>query len=929
MAQEFRGSITGKVTDPAGAVLPGAVVKTRNLETNTVSTVTTNDEGIYNISFLLPGKYTLTVTMQGFNTAQKEGIEVGVSNKLTLDITMEVGVVESVTTVTSTPLIEAGTANIGQVVNSRQISELPLGDGTAYTLAILAPGITYTGDPKFSRPMDNANLAAFQSNGATGANQITLDGSPNLASQGRVGYSPPSDAIQEFKVETNSFDAQQGYTAGANVNVATKGGTNDLHGSLYYFNRNENRAANDFFANRSGQGRSLRDYDRYGGTVSGPVYVPKIYNGRDRTFFLFAYERLQDISPEPALFSVPTERMHRGDFSELLALPAPIQIFDPATARQSGSRVVRTAFAGNIIPSNRFNNVAANLIKFYPLPNLPGLSQNYFSPQTRTYDYDGILVRADHNINSNHKLFGKFYWNDRIEDRNNWAGVINGFEVTRGFDFRSNNGGNLDYTATISPSLIFDIRLSASQFGESRAPAQAFDPSTLGFSEQALALFGDYSYIPRFDLRNFATIGAQRSDFKEGFNRPFYVYSVQPTATKVTGKHTMKFGYDLRVLRENFIDEGYLAGRYFFDGTYTSPASNSSTTERNLIGRDFASLLLGIPVANTNSNRSAPITYSAQSVYHGFFYQDDWRITPRLTLNLGLRYDVELGITERYDRIVRGFDPAAVNPLQAAARAAYATNPIPQLPVSEFRVLGGYVFADANDRAMWDADKNNFQPRIGFAYQVTNKTVVRGGFGIFSAPFQIQANVLNQAGFSVPTLFVPTLDNGLTFIANLTNPFPNGLTPSPGATEGLATNVGRALGVTLGGSNVVFSGERENAQFYRITMGLQQELPGRLVVEANVVTSWGRDLAVVRPLNFVPEAFISTSRLNDAAAQAANTLLTQTVPNPFRGLLPGTSFNGATIARSQLLLPFPEFGAINQETYEGKSSYYLSGLTKS
>ncbi|MCI0489420.1 MAG: carboxypeptidase-like regulatory domain-containing protein [Blastocatellia bacterium] len=487
-AQEFRGSITGKVKDPSGAVLPGAMISVKNVETNITTNATTNEEGIYNIALLLPGKYMLTVKMQGFNTSQQEGIEVRVGDRLTLDVTMEVGVVESVMTVTATSLIDASSATTGQLVNSRQISELPLADGTAYVLTNLAAGITYTGDPKFSRPADNANLAAFRSNGTTGANQITLDGSPNLASQGRVGFSPPSDAVQEFKVETNSFDAQQGYTAGANVNVATKGGTNDLHGTLYYFSRNENRAANDFFANKAKQGRSPRDYKRYGGTVGGPVFVPKIYDGRNKTFFFFAYEGLDDVSPEPQIFTVPTERMRRGDLSEFLAQN--VTIFDPFTGRRVGSRTVRDPLAcngqANVICANRINPIAGALINLYPLPNQPGLGggtvNNFFSPQTRTYDYDGILARADHNINQNHKLFGKFYWNNRVEDRYNWAGVISGVEITRGFDFRENTGGNLDYTATLSPTLIFDIRSSVSKFGEFRRPGETFDLASLGFS---------------------------------------------------------------------------------------------------------------------------------------------------------------------------------------------------------------------------------------------------------------------------------------------------------------------------------------------------------------------------------------------------------------------------------------------------------------
>lgn len=246
-AHEFQGSLTGKITNPNSAVVPGSKVEIKNIETGIVTTATTGDDGAYSFPLLPPGKYELTVTKENFNTAVRDGIQVRVADRLTLDV--------------------------------KQISELPLTEGTAYQLATLAPGIAYTGNPLFTGPTSNGNLAAFKSNGATGANQITLDGSPNYAFDGGVGFSPPSDAVQEFKVQTNTFDAQQGYSAGATVNVAVKSGSNDVHGSAWYFNRDRSRTANNFFGNASNQSRPIRTYHRFGGVFSGPVALPKIYNG--------------------------------------------------------------------------------------------------------------------------------------------------------------------------------------------------------------------------------------------------------------------------------------------------------------------------------------------------------------------------------------------------------------------------------------------------------------------------------------------------------------------------------------------------------------------------------------------------------------------------------------------------------------------------
>jgi hypothetical protein len=930
-AQEFRGSITGKVTDPTGAVLPGATVTVKNAATNVENTTTTNGDGDYNFPLLQPGRYNLTVNAQGFAPTVREGIEVKVADKLTLDVQVQVSSVgETVTTVASTETLDTGKVETGTTVTDKQISELPLVEGSAYQLATLAPGVVYNGNPQFYSPTSNSNLAAFRSNGATGANQITLDGSPNYGFSGVVGFSPPADAVQEFKVQTNSFDAQQGYSAGATVNVAIKSGTNDPHGTVYLFNRDRSRTANNFFSNRAGIDRPARSYYRYGGTIGAPIYIPKLYDGRNRTFFFFAYERIKDNVAEPQFFTVPTLAERNGDFSALLNLSSPIVIYDPATAKLSGSNVVRTAFPGNIIPANRINPISAALLKFIPLPNVPGNAdgtQNYFSNMNRLENYRSWLIRVDHKISENQTLFGKFYHSFNPEDRYNWAGIVNNFPVTQGFENRTNNGGNLDYTRTLSPTSVLDVRVSLNQFEQRRLPAATIDPSQLGFSGAALAAMRGYQYFPDIIIRNFngpnvnSLIGANRSDFNLGLDRPFYMASLQPTLTKTFGNHTARVGYDLRVLRENFISNGYQGGRFFFDGTYTSPASNSSSTLRNAVGRDLAAFLLGIPSVGSGSTASQidnPTSYSVQSIYHGAFVQDDWRITPKLTLNLGLRYEVEQGVTERYNRLVRGFDLTTPNPLQAAAQAAYAkayaANPsLFQIPPDQFMVLGGYTFADNNNRGSFNPDTNNFQPRFGISYQVNAKTVLRGGFGIFMAPFQIETPI--QTGFSSSTAFVPTTNNGLTFTATLSNPFPSGVAASPGSSLGLLTNVGRDVGTS---SAPVIPVDRKNAEFARLIIGIQRELPHNLVIEANYVSSWGYDLPVTRQLNFVPRQYLGTDPTSDAAA---NTFLSTAVPNPFAGLLPGTSLNGSTIARSQLLVAYPEFTNLFVQQYNGSNRY--------
>ena len=952
--QEFRGLVAGKITDPNGAVVPGCKVEIKNIETGIVSTATTGEDGAYSFPLLPPGKYALTVTKENFNTAVRDGIQVRVADRLTLDVQLEIGVTAMVTTVASGLTLETGMVNTGTVVTGKQISELPLTEGTAYQLATLAPGIAYTGNPLFTGPTSNGNLAAFRSNGATGANQITLDGSPNYAFDGGVGFSPPSDAVQEFKVQTNTFDAQQGYSAGATVNVAVKSGANDLHGSAWYFNRDRSRTANNFFGNRANQARPIRTYHRYGGVFSGPVVLPK-FSGRDRTFFFVSYERLKDNIAEPQIFTVPTEAMRRGDFSALIvnrnniANAGNTVIFNPFSGVQSGSNVVRSSFGCptsgalpsnstcNIIPSNLINPVAGNLIKYYPLPNIEGVASgtqnNYFSNQIRHQDYRGWLTRIDHRISENQSIFGKYYHSFNPEDRQDWAGVVNGFPITQGFEYRTNDGGNIDYTNAFNSNMVFDIRVSLNRFVQERRPAELFDPATLGFAAASVQAMRGYQYLPRIMIRNLdatrpirSTLGSTRSDWNEGRVRPFYMGSIQPTLTQVVDNHSLRYGYDLRILRENFSTDAYKGGQFFFDGTFTAPASNSSSTLRNAFGRDVAAFLLGVPVTGSGGNASQidnSINYSVQSIYHGFFIQDDWRISKNLTLNLGLRYDIEQGTTERFNRILRGFDLGTPSPIEPQVRAAYTTsfNANPAnfvVPPSQFHVLGGYTFADENNRNVWEADRSNIQPRAGMSYSLNEKTVVRAGFGVFMAPFQIQTP--QQIGFAGTTPFVPSNNNGLTFVATLTNPFPagaSGVQPSFGSSLGLLTGIG----ADVAASDAPIVGLlRKNSKFVRVVVGIQRELPGQIVVEANFIRANGYNLPVSKNLDFVPRSFLGDNPTTDAAA---NTFLSATIPNPFRNLVPGGSaFNTATtITRAQSLLAYPQFTNLWVQQYNGSNRY--------
>jgi len=945
-AQDIRGGISGRVVDSSGGLLPGVTVTVMNLETNLPAVTVTDSKGFYQAPRLNSGTYSIEARLEGFKPVLRKGVTVRVGDALKIDLTLEPGNVEEVMVVTATaPILDTTSGITGQVIDSNQIQQLPLGDGTAYMLARLAPGVMDSSDLHFSRPMDNSGLSSITVNGALGGNDFTLDGAPNRVSpnntqpgnnSGVVGFSPPSDAIAEFKVQTNAFDAASGHTAGATVNLALKSGTNNFRGSFAYFNRSDARSATPLLSKRAGADKPSRSYDRYTGAFGGPII-------RDKTFFMASFERLKDIQPEPATYTVPTVKMRNGDLSEFSG----VTIYDPATA--AGSTNTRKAFTGNLIPGERINAIARNYAALYPLPNRPGTSLNYFTNQLRPYDYNAALIRLDHNFTSSNNLFLNGYYNKREEDRYNWAlgaenstgeGEINGFEVTHGFDYRSNTGATLGFTTTPSSTLLFSAVAGWSRFGEWRKPADEFDPATLGFSQTAVGLMGGYKYLPLITFGGFSTtnsnsriasLGSQRADWGTGFNRPFTNLSFTPSADWLHGNHSFRAGYDLRRQRWQIEVPAYGAGRYSFNGAYTRLNNSAALNDP---AQSWAQFLLGLPTTGTagvasSGGVSSQFEISASADYkqvsHGLFVQDDWRLTPRLTVNLGLRLEIDQPMREADNHNVGGFNTSMSSPIETAALANYAKNPIAEIPVAQFQVRGGLQFADGD---LYNT-LHKFMPRAAFSYQIDNRTVLRGGAGLFSYSYYFDAG--NQTGFSQPTPVLTTDNNGATFLTNISNPIPSGTLVQPtGSSLGPATG----LGLTLG---TIVPSERKVPYYKRAQLGAQRDLGGGWVAEVYFVASRGNHLPVVRDLNSMPTQYLSTSPTRDTAHE---TFLSTSVPNPFAGLLPGTTLNGATITRGQLLRPYPQYlgGALNgavsgtgtisvgTEEYVGSDSYDAGAL---
>ena len=924
-AQEFRGQISGRIVEASGASVANAKITVKNTGTGVVVTATSDENGDYKVLYLLPGRYAVEVEAAGFKKTVRGNIEIRVGDRVGLDLSLEVGDLQETVNVTAdTPLLETTSASAGQVIDQRRISELPLSDGNPFVLSRLAPGIAYTGDLKFSRPFDNAGTSAIVADGAPGRNEFTLDGSPNMASGGgggRVAFVPPADAVQEFKVETAAYDGQTAHTAGATVNVTLKSGSNQIHGTAYEFVRNDVLSANNFFLNRTNlaanpsrdrdrDGRADRDalrYNRYGFTIGGPIWLPKQlgpfgYDGRNRSFFFFAFEGLKDKFPEPGLFTVPTAKMRQGDFSELL--PS-IVIYDPATARADGNRVRRDPFPGNIIPANRISPISRNYLSYYPMPNQAGNSQqqnNFISGNPRTDDFHSESFRFDQTISDKQRFFIRYTHNNRVEARGNATGVVNGIRPTGNFLYRINDGATFDHLYNFSATTVLNVRVGFSRFNEPsiRQHEGQVTPASLGFPQATTALFGQESYLPRFEISGYSSLGDS-----VGGGSTHNIYSFQPTLTRISGRHSLRLGVDWRSYRENGYGPGHAAGRYDFANNFTrGPLDNSAGAA---VGQSLASMLLGQPTGGLIDRNAAR---SNQTLYTGLFVHDDWKVSSRLTLNLGLRYEYEGATNERYNRNTRGFDFTAQSPIAGAAQTAYAANPIPEIPASAFQVRGGLRYASSVNRGFWSPDTNNFQPRLGFAFKITDKVVLRGGWGFYTVPLVMFG--INQAGFSLSTPIVSSVDNGLTFLANLANPFPNGVLAPLGNVLGLSSQLGQ--GASFLPENI----ENTNAQ--RWSFGGQWELPGNWLAELQYVGNYSYDGIVGTNLfNAVPRQYLSNSPIRD---QATINYLTGTVPNPFRNLIPGTGLNGTTIQRQQLLRPYPHFTGISGIVNNGDSSFH-------
>ena len=948
LAQESRGTILGSVTDPQGAAVPGITVIITNTGTNSVKRTTANESGYYEVPLLDPGNYSVTVDGPGFRKFVRSGIILNVNSRAQIDIRLELGSVAEVVEVRAdAPLLETTTASAGRVVDNRQVTELPYSDMNPYVLSALAPGMQWTGAPDNNRTLwSGGGTSAFNTAGGVGQNEYSIDGAPNTGSSRRVAFIPPTDAVGEFRLETANFDAAFGRTSGATVNLTTKSGTNEFHGTVYNMHWQQRWNATPHFTRLAwedavARGTKSKDDPKQesgrsnspGATIGGPVILPKIFDGRNKLFFFFNYAGIyQNLTDQPDRLArtVPKDAWRQGDFSDLLAIdPVLYQIYDPRSATLVGNRVVRQPFPGNKgIPI--LNPMYSFYEKLYPRANNPaglatpeGFDNYYASGMPKIDRHHSLINRVDWEVSSRHKLNGRWYWNSRKADTSDWT-----YETDKGLHSsgttRVNKAAGLDWIWTISNTTVLNLTASYNRFTEyaGETGPYRYKPSDVGLPSYLDDRAGANQILPRIDF-----------DSLEDVSYP----ALSPTRTStgmlrgqllsVRGDHSLKLGVDTRKYYRAYTGGGYTSGSFSFRNTYTRAASD--TTNASNHGLEWAAFMMGFP---TSVSLDTNDSFYLDNPFTALYFQDDLRVTGRLRLNLGLRLEIEGGASERFNRgLGGGFYADDILPISEPVRAAYAKTPIPELHPSDFQVLGGVRYLGQNGPETLSSGTTNLLPRLGAVYQLTPRTVVRAGYGWFFDTNSVANFAINQWGFSQATNTVLSNDNGLTFAASINDPFP---------VRADGTRFDEPLKNALG--NMARAGQSWDyydldwkAQFQqRWRLAVQRQLSTNLVVEVGYTGSYSKT-NINRQLNVLPEQFWATGMKRDSARES---LMNANVPNPFRYtnfsalqssdpvlfnyLRNQSRFSSTNIRRHELLRPFPHYTTVRQNTNpDGRVEY--------
>jgi hypothetical protein len=906
LGQTFYGSIVGTVTDASSSTIAGATVALTNASTSERHTAETAADGGYRFVNLVPGSYSIAVEKVGFKRTTRDGITIDVAAVARLDLAMQLGdVTQSVVVEATAPLLQTENASLSQVVSARSVEELPLNGRNVLNLVSLAPGVVPQGSSDGNLTGKNVFAAGNYQIGGGTANQGAsyYDGVPVNITYGNITALVPSqDSVSEFRVQTSNNTAEYGRYTGGVINLASKAGSNQFHGSAYEFLRNKQLNAANFFANKAGAGKAAFVQNQFGADTGGPII-------KDKTFFFFGYEGYR--ARQGNLFSetVPTQGELKGDFSGYLnASGAQIPIYDPLTqcgqysnAACGSATAQRSPFPGNIIPASRFNPVAQKFLAFpeYALPNTAGQAftnnLNYASNAATGGDNDQINVRGDHQLSDKQRILARYTrWRSNNLPVNVYGNSLLSGDPYSPEAFVTTNAALAD-TYVFSPTMVFDIRAGFLRWNYARTPG------TLGLDESTLGLPSYYQQVPTLNGLTPSTTWPSI-----GVTSPTYnaigtglllgrddTYTLTPSVTWIKGHHTFKFGSELRKNELNYFQNNSPGGVFSFDNLFTSQNALSS----GATGNGLASLELGLPA--TATLQTSLFTFATLH-YESFFGADTWQLNNKLTVTLGLRWEIPGVYIERFNRQAT-FNPSEPNPALA------------NIKVNGQPLLGSFDLVNTPNHPQSGLNPEQyklFAPRVGIAYRLTDKTVIRTGGGIFYIPSTLQ---FPQGPYSNPLDYfvnnsITTINSEVTPLNTLSNPYPNGFQPAPGRNPNYqAALLGGALS---GHGDLQFE---KYGYTYQWNFTVQHQFAGDLSLEAGYAGLRGLHL---------PQGGLNLDQINPTYLSMGSQLK-NLVPNPFYGTVQFGTLSQPTVQLGQLLLPYPQYTSLSDPGgYVGDSTYH-------